>query len=384
MQALIFPKTRTLLITLRAEHYLSGEASYSRHLKQILNDDLYTGDVDCNSIDNLHLAVPPTDDKFKATGLWQIFKTLRAKRYKNWTVLFKVPTLAPVWATWILCKSTGHPASRVTYIVDGLLLQDLKIKHLITLLYREPVLTVARLALNNPIWCFPLTILNLRYVFASKLQHKQGDRFITPQSNVTIIPNIADQINHQKTWSRRMILRSTTQIRMGYFGHTYYVKGLSLLAKALSKISADELAKPNITLAFSGRGSLTKAEAKQFSHYQQLGVVKREQFLGQVDVLIFPFIYSWGTNVFPSAVLEAASVGVPSILPKLPLNVELMGEDYPLYFKPNCAIDLARAISGLNPKILLEATNIALDVISNRHSQDNFFSSWSEIINSSG
>ena len=383
MQVFIFSETRSLLVILRAEHNLSGEASYTRHLKQRLNSSLSPYNGEGNSAEVCRLTTRSADEEVGATGLRQIIKTLRCKQYRGWTVLIKVPTLAQVWAAWMLSKFTRRSSRKVAYIVDGLLLDKLTTNHFFNLLYREPVLTIARLVLNNSFWCFPLCFLDLRYIFASNLQHEQGGRFISSKSTVSFIPNIADQLGHQKMALRSAPTKSHKQIKLGYIGHTYYVKGLSLLAQALAIISAEERPKPNIVFAFSGRGNLTELEAEQFSHHQQLGIVQRDDFLRQVNVLIFPFIYSWGTNVFPSAVLEAASVGVPSILPRLPLNVELMGKDYPLYFEPGCARDLAKVVSGLNTQMLEDAATVAAEVISTRHSKDNFFSSWSKVINAS-
>jgi putative glycosyltransferase (TIGR04348 family) len=134
---------------------------------------------------------------------------------------------------------------------------------------------------------------------------------------------------------------------VAFLAHVRPVKDPLLLAGAVGYLPAGSRVK--VTHAGEGRDPelavrLTAAAAAT-GRYDWLGPLPREQaleILARSRLLAVTSVHEGGANV----VTEALALGVPVVSSAIPGSIGILGPDYPGYFRPGDARDLARLLSA--------------------------------------
>ncbi len=163
-------------------------------------------------------------------------------------------------------------------------------------------------------------------------------------SQIEIIPNTS----RSKIYVKRNTIKkkNSKKIRFGYMGHFTLAKGVEGLLETFSKLEENT----ELILALSGRGK----DVDKISYYKNKknirlrGVVEKEKFFQEIDVMVLPYRCSFGTQIIPNTLLEARCAGIPIITSKLPYMEEVLThEKDALLFEPNEMEDLKEQMERL-------------------------------------
>lgn len=214
----------------------------------------------------------------------------------------------------------------------------------------EPFNNILRLLINNDLLgSFSLYSADA-YIVSSHYQ-KKG----LPSNKTYVIPNLTNTEKFRKT--ERTAARSNfgfpdDAVVISYVGHLLEIKGVSDLLFAFCELSRRSH-NLRLAMAFSGIGYLDKIKRLA----EKLGISEKVFFYGSVcvsefmsacDILVLPYRYSFGTNWFPSVLLEGLSVGIPILTSDLASLHELNEICEVLFFaKAGDPEDLASRINML-------------------------------------
>lgn len=221
-------------------------------------------------------------------------------------------------------------------------------------LSRAPLYYGAHLLANNRLTA-SLSRFNARYyTVSSEFQKTQLLNIGMDSRKLAVIPNgiIADKAgSFDREESRREFGLGGGKIVV-YIGHFRPNKGVDFLVKAFKKVLA---AHPDAKLVlawslFGSDGSIRRLIKKLRIEDRVilLGRVNVSKLLSAADVVALPYVFEFGTHVFPLLVLECFSAGVPLVTSDLKIINELTDNGKAaLLAKPADLDDLARAVIKL-------------------------------------
>lgn len=157
----------------------------------------------------------------------------------------------------------------------------------------------------------------LRFLVSSRYQAEELKSL--GAGRVEVIPNLTDpgSIAPIPRGEARARLGWDDRPRVGYLGHAYHAKGVFDLLRAFAILRRD---RPDARLACAWSGEGISGGVRRLSRrlgledaVENLGFVNRSTFLSAIDVLHLPYLFPFGTTLFPSTLLEAFAVGVPVV-----------------------------------------------------------------------
>jgi glycosyltransferase involved in cell wall biosynthesis len=223
----------------------------------------------------------------------------------------------------------------------------------------EPLSNLLRLCINNKLLAMLSFYAADAYTVSSRYQKKQLAR-----EKMQVIPNLTNTKNFSKSdkfEAKKSLGLPGDAFVISYVGHLLEIKGVADLLRAFSELSRNDDT-VRLAIAFSGIGRLDKFRALA----TELNIVDKVFFFGSVNVSVFisasnllvlPYRYSFGTNWFPSILLEGFSVGVPIVTSDLAALRELNETREVLIFaRAADYMHLASVISELMRDEKLEST----------------------------
>lgn len=174
---------------------------------------------------------------------------------------------------------------------------------------------------------------------------------------VVLQPNGAEQVPPEMRDRVRVIYQSLMVpavpaappepdcFEVAFLAHLRPVKDPLLLSAAMRYLPASS--RIRVTHAGEARDPVLASEAEAASHssdrYHWVGPLPRDdalRLLARSRLLAVTSVHEGGANV----VTEAVALGVPVISSPIPGSTGLLGADYPGYFRPGDAADLARVL----------------------------------------
>jgi glycosyltransferase involved in cell wall biosynthesis len=288
------------------------------------------------------------EPEIKTSSFWSSFSLRRFTELRRISennlvsnLIVKIPTASHLFIVPFLTKGFK---GRVVVLIDGIMWITPRLKTSIHMFLHEPIITSIRVLLNNPLWCTFSTKFQYEIVVSSKTQEMQFEKYLNAKSCVCVITNYPFGISLNPMPLKAIVIDDIT---FGYIGHTYPIKGVHVLSKAF-RMLANDLVVPSLKLALSGRGPSVPKQAFKNCNVSFSGKVDRDEYYNSVDCLIFPYLAEWGTNVFPSVLLESLARGIPIITSDLPLCRELFSDANNIYFvRPDDALALAEKVKEI-------------------------------------
>jgi len=295
-------------------------------------------------------------------------------------LVVKIPTASQLGLVSLL---TFGYRGRLIIWVDGLMWYPPPAKLLVQLLIREPVLTLARMIFNLPYWLKAVRTTRFEIVVSSEFQREQITKVRKNAWRISVIPN---STHFDVRNGKGMPVKDLTKPVFGYIGHAFYTKGiydfvdsLEILSKRCSNFDAK--------FALSGLGSgRARQRIKSIGFFVQ-GKVIHEEFFESIDCIVLPYWVDWGTNVFPSVILEALYFGVPVISTEHRTIRELFGKDDNLYIsvKTNDAVALADKLYEVahNMELLPRAERLKM-LYEEKYAHDVIKQQWVTLLQKNG
>jgi len=294
-------------------------------------------------------------------------------------LIVKIPTASQVFLIPLL--TTGFKGKILVW-VDGLMWEFPGARLSLEFLKREPLVFLARMFINNRIWSRVAKLQTLHYVVSSETQKDQFVHHLSIDSTIHVIPNAVPYTESFKS-SREVKGRSKNGqgICFGYIGHSYPVKGLIDIKKSFELLDKRQIS-PRLELALSGRGALADDMRISLPQVVYSGMVDRSEFYARIDCLIFPYWADWGTNTFPSVLLESIELGIPVIVPDSNLSRELFGESGAIFYARTDYSDLANVIENLYlGNVALPSGQSIRRLYYDKLSKERIESKWCSLIN---
>ncbi len=302
---------KVCLVTVRHEFRNSGEIESVVNLRDYLQKNGLAADI----LTPQGLYVPSMSESKsglsfgKIGDLWRLYKVLR--RHQEEYDIFHLFLPFPAFSFY--GDFVKHKLRKKVVITFESCMVNVEGAGNVRLLQYEPFSNLLRIFINNKLIAMASSYAADAYIVSSKYQKKQ-----LAHERVHVIPNLTNTVRFSKgdkTEARKSFGFSGDIFVMSYIGHLLEIKGITDLLRAFSTLAKDN---DNIRLAvaFSGIGRLDKArrlvrklniEDKVFF----FGSVNVSDFITSSDLLVVPYRYSFGTNWFPSVLLEGFSVGVP-------------------------------------------------------------------------
>lgn len=318
-------KINICLATLRNEFRLSGESQNFIHLKDGLRRtkmsvDFYTP-----------LGVDISKTKLKKTKYESLFFVrffkliflmfyliINSRKYDVIHVNFPTPSFL-IFGDIINIFSS----SKVVVSFDSCLIDVPIIPLFIKSMRNDFLFYLSRIVVNNPL----LGRLSLKladsYVVSSNYQRKQLVKLGVSQRKVFCIPNMISDKNLVK--KNRLVSRKRFGFKdekvILYIGHFFHNKGLHLLFQAYSKLRFSP--KTKLVIAWSGLGDIKKIDklARKLNvSYKLLSEVDVASLISAADVMVLPYVYNFGTTIYPSILLESFAVGIPVVTSDISLT----------------------------------------------------------------
>jgi len=301
-----------LLFSLRREHPLSGESGARNFMLACFEKGLDGSATveDADSLLDTSLLFPAVLRWFLRP--WRFLRLLRSR--KPSALVVKIPTLGQLPVVRLL--TLGYPG-RVLVWVEGLCWQAPVWRQTFRLLLEEPLLSLSRMVLNNRFWARVSSGSRWEFVVSSLVQEDEI-RAIIPRSEIHRIPN---SFRHPcpSVSSRE---RSGAELRIGFLGHSYLIKGAKELLLALEILKKRGLP-ISAHFAFSDLGSRRLLRKVRCAGHRLEGKVELADFFQGIDLLVCPYWVGWGTNLFPNVLIESLYFGVPVLTTDLPMTREI-------------------------------------------------------------
>ena len=349
-------KDKIFFFKLRNENKISGEYVSSYNLIKSLKE-IY-------SITKLN----KEENQKKYISFQKIIELInfaKTSKNKREVIILKVPTTSQIPFVEIILKNTNI---RRIYLVDGLNFEIKNFKLIKQMLLNEPILFFQRFLLNNNFLNFFLKFSKLEIVVSSKVQKKKLNYFLNKKSKVHIIENFNKNLKSRRNINNNLI---------GFYGHNYPVKGLDILAKANNKLIND---------GFNHWIYIKKPlRGKQiYFDYKNSFLQKNEnldKFMSKINTFIFPFCADFGTNIFPSVIVESMYKNKNLILPDFEIFRELVNktnyQKKTIFFKKNNYMDLAKKIK----LVILKKKKFKNKVIIRNFDHKKLVDKWKKILN---
>ena len=361
-----------MIYTFRNENSISGE----RYTTEFLYNYL---------IQNHQVIEQEEYDLKKVQSFWTFLSISKYSNLINISknnlvdlLIIKIPTASQIFLIPLL---TRRFKGKIVIWVDGLMWEFSGVKISLELIKREPLVFFARMLINNNIWSRLAYFLPLTYVVSSETQKLQFFGYLHPKSKIHVIPNAVpyalDFINSTELEGQ---VKSGKKVKFGYIGHSYPVKGLSDIKKSFDFLYKKGIS-PELELALSERGGLPKNIQMSLPNVEYTGIVNRSEFYSRIDCLIFPYWADWGTNTFPSVLLESIELGIPVIISDSELSRELFKENSALFYERKNYLNLAHIIENIYLDYISLPSNITLkDLYRKNFSKESIRKKWGLVI----
>ena len=365
---------KVMIYTFRNENAISGERQTTKFLHNYLK-------LNHQVIDQ---------ERYNSSGEQSFWSFLSISKYSNLInfskdnlvdlLIIKIPTASQIFLIPLLTR--GFKGEVVIW-VDGLMWEFPRVKIFLEFIKREPLVFLARMIINNNIWSRLARFFPLTYVVSSKTQKLQFSHYLHPKSKIHIISNAVPYASDfTNLTGLKEIFESGKETRFGYIGHSYPVKGLSDIKKSFEFLYKKGVF-PKLELALSERGNLAADMQITFPNVVYTGTVNRSEFYSRIDCLIFPYWADWGTNTFPSVLLESIELGIPVIISDSNLSRELFKENNAFFYERKNYLELAHIIENIYVGDADLPSKASLKVLyRNQFSKENIENRWDLVINS--
>jgi len=141
---------------------------------------------------------------------------------------------------------------------------------------------------------------------------------------------------------------SGSGFRVGYLGHATYAKGVTLLLEAI-RFLIDLESDIELSLAVTpGAEESAVIEAIRHPRITCMGLVDPAEFYNELDLVILPRRFSYGTATYPRVLLEAMACGTPVLTARLPAIDEIVTDgENGFLFDAGDVVDLRQRIVEL-------------------------------------
>jgi glycosyltransferase involved in cell wall biosynthesis len=325
------------LFSLRAEFHVSGERKSTLALLRTLQElgvevhDNTGGDRDAQP------AAFGLGNVFGWARMVKLREALRAGAYDYYFI--KIATIAQMPVVRLL---TGGRGDRVVVLLDSVCSNRKTLGRVLRELRHEPIYAVGKRVANHSLWSRFGRMRPRAFIGNAEVQIQEARSNLGADQNYWVIPNAS--LASPEPAARPPRPGSPTII--GYLGPPRAYKGCLEVIE-----SAKFLPGPGQYLfkaAFNIPGSRHIRRRWREGGGEDTGIVNAEEFVRSVDILCVPLYAEYGTKVFPNILLEAARAGVPVVTSRLPVILELLGEDAPLpYLDQVSGRHIAQAIQEL-------------------------------------
>ena len=300
---------KVALIALRQETRLTGESESVIALTRLLN-----------SKKGVQADIIKLEDKFlleykdSKTGdfFWKnIFKIprlfLRLKKSDYDILHLFLPTPSFSFLADILHVVTNK---KVIVTFEGFVVDSFKMRNF----FKDTGFYLIRYLLNNPL--IPIFSFHLAkgYIVSSEAQKKQLDKYYY-KNKIYIIPNLVDDSRFKRYKDAKKIFKLNKKT-ITYIGHFFDIKGIDFMLDSFHELMKKDK-NYELVLAYSGLGNknriLRKIRKMNLDDVKILGKVDINQLLSATDIFYCPYNFVFGTNWFPSVILEAFYFNIPVI-----------------------------------------------------------------------
>lgn len=190
---------------------------------------------------------------------------------------------------------------------------------------KDPAFYVPRLVLNNALIAKFSPRHAVPYLVSTGMQSDELRSYEADPEMITIIPNVTDELSRKDKIEARNSLRlPETQFIFGSAGALSHVKGADVMLRSFELLSR-KLNASRIHCAIAGRfydpinrnlpserfRRMLEGSSNLLSSMTTLSITDMELFLSAIDVLVVPYRTLISTNLQPSLILEALSIGTP-------------------------------------------------------------------------
>ena len=184
----------------------------------------------------------------------------------------------------------------------------------------------------------------IRHCIVSSRFQKRQLRALGFDVPISVVPNHSrlEASTDGRTDANGSFEDADDRVTLGYLGHVSPAKGLCDLLDAVGRLDADAA----LAVAWSGGGpdprSLVPAHVTNVTQY---GIVDKGAFFDQLDAIVLPYRFAFGTQIFPNTLLEAIHFETPIITSRLPYIDELLTDGREsLLFTPGDRTELAAVL----------------------------------------
>ncbi len=223
------------------------------------------------------------------------------------------------------------------------------------LIKKSPSFYLSRILINNFLLAKLTNFNGSAYVVSSYYQKLQLQSIGYPERKISVIPNLIDTDKYDKlnTIETKEKFNLAKEFVITYIGHLTHNKGVDLLIKAFAS-TVTEMPSTRLVIAWSKLASGQKRIKKIIKGKKienkivWLGEVDVPALLSATDILVLPYRVTFATQLFPSTLLEALSVGVPLITTKLkPLDEIVKDKETAWLVSPDNYQEIVAAVREL-------------------------------------
>ncbi|HPN30781.1 MAG TPA: glycosyltransferase [bacterium] len=311
-------KKNIAIVNYHLEYKYTGEYSHLIKLKEILSEKYETELLIPDGIQK-KLEQKNSTEKFgfKAKNILGIRKLLKQIDGKYSIIHLILPT--PIFN--ILLIGLTFKSKLIVQFESNL--WDISFKILLHGLKYDFVFFLTRVFLSNKYIAGFFGANADYYLVSTEYQKNELLNLNYPENKIKILPSLF--IEPEKTNKSGEELKKLSDIKnngvyLTYIGHFFAVKGIFFLINSL----ADLLKKRNmkLILAYSGLGDIYKIikliqRLDLTRHIIIIEKINVIELMNLSDILIFPYLTSMGTTLYPAVVMEVFSTKKKVLLPDL-------------------------------------------------------------------
>jgi len=279
------------------------------------------------------------------------------------------------------------PVPFLSFIVKGLdkrtvitvesSLSNISLKELPSLLPHDAIFYLTRFLLNNKLVARLFASRSAEYTVSTSYQKKELEKLGIESRRISIVPNIwnTEKCRKMDRFKARAVNNISGEPLIAYVGHFLHYKGIMTLIRAFYFLT-QEIENARLVLAWSRLGNLQmiKRAIKRYKLEDKIFLLDRvdiSSVLSACDMLVLPYLFNYGTVLYPNTLLECFDIGVPLVCSDVACLKDIVKDGKTaVVFKAGDALSLKKAVErlwkdkSLQEKLIKEQRQISATVLS--------------------